>query len=553
MNINIMNQYTRWLRNPFLSGEEKEYLRSIEEDEKKIEELFGQDLKFGTGGMRGIIGVGTNRINDYQVARAVQSFANIIIRESTHAGKGVVVGFDTRSHSREFAEIATRVLLGNGIRATAIRTPAAVPVVSYTIRKLELEGGIMITASHNPKEYNGVKLYGNYGGQLVPKDMQNIIAEFEAIQDFSQVHMYKGHLRLNSIYWSISENIHDKFQEEILKLAIDDEIDNDVGIVYSALHGTGARYVPEVLKKQGYQNVFLVEEQMEPDPNFSTVEKPNPEESEALSMAITLAEKNQGDLVMATDPDCDRVGAAVKGADGKILPLNGNQIGSLLLDYLIQYKKEKGENPVVIQTIVTGGLGKKIAKKNGIKVESVLTGFKYIGEMMNQLEGETFLFGYEESCGYLSGTHVRDKDGVNACMLLAEMAGVYKKQGKTIIQRLEELYEVFGYCGDTLRDIAYEGIDGMREMEQAMENVRTNLPKTLLGQEVQTCDYLHDETGLPKENVIRFELEDGSFAALRPSGTEPKLKAYFSFWADSLEMALERCEKAKEELFALLG
>lgn len=554
-----MVEYYKWWGNPFLTDEEKAYLKSIENDENLIEELFYQDLSFGTGGMRGIIGVGTNRINGYQVARATQAYANALVKK--HHGrvnKRVAVGWDTRKLSDEFGDVAIRVLLGNGIAVAAFKAPKPVPEMSFAIRELNLEGGILITASHNPKEYNGYKLYSDYGGQLTPEDMEPIIEEFKNIQEFNQIRKYVGYLRLNSIMNKIGPGIDIRFQERVCTLAIkkDEEIDREMGIVYSALHGTGAYCVPQVLEKRGFENVFLVEEQMEPDPEFSTVAIPNPEDHNALKMAIDLAVEKDAEIVLATDPDCDRVGIGVRAEDGTYQPLTGNQIGALLIDYILKYRKDIPENPIIVQTVVTGGLGKKIARKAGVEVREVLTGFKYIGQLMTKLEeegGGSFIFGYEESYGCLSGTHARDKDAANACMLLAEMAAFYKKQGTTILKRLAEIYEEYGYFADQIENIAFTGVGGMDQMKGVMDRVRAAKPTALSGNAVSMTDFLNDDTGLPKENALKFELEDGSFAALRPSGTEPKLKMYFSCSGSSMEAAEQLCGALKQALLEIAG
>lgn len=554
-----MVEYYRWRKNPFLTEEEKEYLKSIEEDEKTIEELFYQDLSFGTGGMRGVIGVGTNRINRYQVARATQAYCNALVKKfGGRVEKRVAVGYDTRNRSEEFADVAVRVLLGNGVAVAAFKGPKPVPEMSFVIRELGLEGGILITASHNPKEYNGYKLYSNYGGQLVPDDMEPIIEEFGKIQEFRQIRSYVGHLRINSIMNKIGPGLDNRFQDRVCSLAIHqgEEIDLEMGVVYSALHGTGAFCVPQVLEKRGFENVWLVEEQMEPDPAFSTVAVPNPEDHNALKMAIDLAKEKGAEIVLATDPDCDRVGIGVRDENGDFRTLTGNQIGALLIDYILRYKKDLPADPVMVQTVVTGGLGKKIAKKAGVDVREVLTGFKYIGELMTEMEqgGKgNFIFGYEESYGCLSGTHARDKDAANACMLLAEMAAFYKKNGTTILKRLSEIYDEYGYFADQIENIAFTGVGGMDRMKAVMAKVREGRPASLAGKAVTMTDFLNDETGLPKENALKFELEDGSFAALRPSGTEPKLKMYFSCSGGSMAEAEQLCSDLKKDLLAISG
>ena len=551
-NMDAKMEYMKWQRNRFLSDEEMAYLKSIRGDDELIEELFGRDLTFGTAGMRGIMGVGTSRMNNYQVARATQAFANNLIRKAGgRVGKGVAVAFDTRKMSESFSDTVARVLLGNGIGTAIFTSPKSVPQLSFAIRYLELEGGIMITASHNPKEYNGYKIYNSCGSQMVPEDMKSIIREFNNIQNFSQIHPYVGYLRLNSIHRKVGISNDYKFLNAVLKTAVSDDIDKDMGIVYSALHGTGFSCVPEILKERGFKNLYFVKEQMEPDGDFPTVELPNPEDQRALEMAINLAKEKSAEIVLATDPDCDRAGAAVRERDGEYKILTGNQTGALLLDYIVRFKKDMPENPLMVQTVVTGGLGKDIAEKAGVAVRETLTGFKYIGEIMNECEEKgdmNFIFGYEESCGCLAGTHARDKDGAGACMLLAEMAAYYRKHGYSVTDRLQELYEEFGYFDESVSSISFTGAEGMYEMAEVMNRVRNADISSLAGESVKITDYLNDETGLPKENALKIEFADGSFAAVRPSGTEPKLKVYFSVKGESREAAAERKQGIAGEL-----
>lgn len=550
-------EYMKWQRNRFLSDEEMAYLKSIKEDEEKIEELFGSDIEFGTAGMRGILGIGTSRMNNYQIARAIQAFSNDLIRKAGgRVGKGIAIAFDTRKTSEKFSDTAVRVLLGNGIGAAVFTAPKSVTQLSFAIRYLDLEGGIMITASHNPKEYNGIKLYNSRGAQMLPEDMKSVIREFRNIQNFSQIHPYVGYLRLNSIHQKIGLSNDYKYQNAVLKTSVCDDIDKDTVIVYSALHGTGFSCVPGVLKERGFKKVNLVKEQMEPDGDFPTVDIPNPEDGKTLEMAINLAKEKSAEIVLATDSDCDRAGAAVRGRDGEYKILTGNQTGALLLDYIVRFKKDMPENPLMVQTVVTGGLGKDIAEKAGIAVRETLTGFKYIGEIMNECEEKgdmNFIFGYEESCGFVAGTHVRDKDGAGACMLIAEMAACYKKNGYSVYDRLEELYNEFGYADDSNKDIYFPGTEGKEEMAAMMDRVRNTGIETMAGESVKVTDFLNDETGLPKENLIKFEFEDGSFAAVRPSDTESKLKLYFYVKGENSDKAAERKQKIEAELSAAAG
>lgn len=545
--MDAQTEYQRWLADPFIDSSDKDYLIKIKDEKALIEELFYRNISFGTAGMRGIIGIGANRINKYQVAKATQAYADSLNNKYKGSVK-IAIAYDTRHYSAKFAEMAARVLLENGIQVCLFEGVRPVPELSFAIRCLKAQGGIVITASHNSKEYNGYKLYSSYGGQMVSEDMQPIMDQFNNLEDSSKIKLYKGHLKEHKLFTSIGKDIDELFFNEILRLQLTDDIDLDTRVIYSSLHGTGVTCVPEILRRKGFRNVFTVKEQDQPDPDFSTVALPNPEDPKALTKAIELAQKENGDLVIATDPDCDRVGIAIQNGEGRYVTLNGNQIGALLIDYILSYKKERGKHPVIIQTVVTSGFGKKIAESQGVEVVEVLTGFKYIGELMTAYEKsqeKTFLFGYEESYGSLAGMHARDKDAANACMLLSEMAACYKKQGKNIYQRLQALYEKYGYYYDAVHNIAFEGISGMQKMSQIMDYMRSLPIKEIDGQNVWLTDYMSKNTGLPFENALKYILEDGSWVALRPSGTEPKLKIYFSMAAESMEKAQSKCERIK--------
>lgn len=544
-------EYMKWYRNKYLSAEEMAYLKSIRDDEAMIEELFGSDLNFGTAGMRGIMGVGMSRINKYQIARATQAFSNDLIRKAGgRVGKGIAVCFDTRHMSEEFSDTVVRVLLGNGIGTALFLAPKSVAQLSFAIRYLDLEGGIMITASHNPKEYNGFKVYNNRGAQMTPQEMEGIISEFRNITEFFQIHSYVGYLRLNSIHHKIGIANDFKYRNAVLKAALNDDFDVDLKIVYSPIHGTGAVCVPELLKERGFKNVYTVKEQMTLDGDFPTVKSPNPEDPASLEMSIKLAQEKAADIVLATDPDCDRVGLAVRDASGEYKILTGNQTGALIMDYIANYRKDMPENPVMVKTVVTSNFGKMVAEKANIAVKETLTGFKYIGQFVNECEDRddlNFVFGYEESCGFLTGTHARDKDGANGCMIISEMAATYKKKGMSLIDRLNELYDEFGYFSDSLKEIYCEGADCEEQMEVLMDKVRMAKLESMAGEPVAVTDFLNDETGLPKENAIKFDFANGSFVAVRPSGTEPKLKIYFSVRGkDKAEAEARRAELEAE-------
>lgn len=547
--------YNEWLNDPFIDMEDKAYLQSIKEDKALIEELFYRNLSFGTAGMRGKIGMGTNRINKYSVAKATQSYANYIIK-SKILNPSVVIAYDTRHGSKEFAEMASRVLLENEIKVYLFDDFRSVPELSYAVRLLNTSGGIVITASHNPKEYNGYKLYSDYGGQLIPEDMEPITAEFEKINGFDMIKIYNGQLKDHSLFQSVGKEIDEKYFQEILNLRINNEIDKSIKVVYSPIHGTGITCINEILSKCGYNNVYLVKEQNYPDSEFSTVNVPNPENKEALNMAVHLAQEVDADLVLATDPDCDRVGIAIKNNGGEYILLNGNQIGAMMIDYIIHASKTIPNDAVMIQTIVTSNLGKKIAENAGVEVIEVLTGFKYIGELITEFErkkNKTYLLGYEESYGFLSGVHARDKDAANACLILVEMVAYYKKKGKTIYSRLNEIYEQYGYYYEDLHNISFDGIDGMKKMDEILETLRNNPIGKLDDEKVKITDYLLDLTGLPKENVLKLNLEGGSWVAFRPSGTEPKFKIYFSSVDQSIDRSKEKCERMKNQILEIIN
>ncbi|MCG8483668.1 MAG: phospho-sugar mutase [Clostridia bacterium] len=541
--------YQEWLQNPLINEGDRTYLESIKEEETLIEELFYRNLVFGTAGMRGIIGIGTNRINIYQVAKATQAYANALSQLGFNK-KGIVIAYDTRNFSKEFAEEAARVLLQNDIKVYLFDDICSVPELSFAVRHLDTDGGIVITASHNPKEYNGYKIYSSYGGQLVPGDMEPIIKAFNKIESFSSIRIYSGELYDHPLMVSIGKEVHEAYYKALLKTSISDDINKNIRIVYSPIHGTGMRCVPEILKRRGFVNIDIVQEQNLPDISFSTVKVPNPENEETLTMAVNLAKKKDADLVLATDPDCDRVGIAVKDEQGRYTLLNGNQIGALLIDYIV-HAGQLPENAVMIQTVVTSGLGKNIAEAGGVEVLEVLTGFKYIGEKMTEFEqkkNKNFILGYEESYGYLSGNHARDKDAANACMLLAEMAGYYQLRGSSIYQRLTQIYHQHGYYNEKLHNITFDGIDGMNKMGKILDMLRANPFSTIDNEPVSVTDYMYDETGLPKENVLKYNMESGSWVALRPSGTEPKFKIYFSAVAETQSLSIEKCNRMLEQI-----
>jgi phosphoglucomutase len=550
--MDYMERYNEWLNNPYFDEETKEELLSIKNDEKEIEDRFFKELEFGTGGLRGVIGAGTNRMNKYIVRKATQGLANYILNSVDKAKeKGVVIAFDSRYRSPEFAKEAALVMNGNEIKAYLFESLRTTPELSFAVRELGCAAGIVITASHNPPEYNGYKVYGEDGGQLVPRYANKVIEEIRKIDDFSKVKYIEEDEALNKgLLNIIGEEIDKKYIDSVKSLSLRKDLVKemkDFKIVYTPLHGTGAMPVKRVLKEIGFENVIVVPEQEVPDSNFSTVKSPNPEEHDAFELAISLAEKENADVIIGTDPDCDRVGVVIKDKDGVYQVLTGNQTGALLVDYILSSMETIPENSVIIKTIVTSELGKAVAEHYGVETIDTLTGFKFIGEKIKEFEekrDKNFLFGYEESYGYLAGTFVRDKDGVVSAMLIAEMAAYYKSKGMSLLDALKGIYKKFGYYKEDLKSIKLEGKEGIEKIGRIMEQLRNNPPLEIGELKVEVLrDYLErkaryilkdreEPVSLPKSNVLHFTLDDGSWFAVRPSGTEPKIKIYFSAVAE---------------------
>ncbi len=521
-----------------LDSETEAELKSL--DAKEIEERFYKTLEFGTGGMRGIMGAGPNRMNRYMIAKATKGLADYLAGKFS-GEKSVAVAYDSRNNSASFARAAARVLAANGIKVYIFETLMPTPVLSFAVKYLGCSAGIVVTASHNPREYNGYKVYDETGCQLVPRDADKLIAYVNAVTDIGGIAFADEN---DPLINTIGGDVLDAFLAEVKKLSLYSG-KSDLKIVYTPLHGTGRIPVTRILEGR---DVSVVKEQEMPDGNFSTVRSPNPEEKDALNLAIEQAERENADIVIGTDPDCDRIGIAVKHG-GKFVLLTGNQTGSLLLDFVLKFK-EKGANPAVVTTIVTGSLGSEIAKKHGCEVFLTLTGFKYIGEKINQWEksGEhSYVFGYEESYGYLPGTHARDKDGVSAAMLVAEMASYHKNEGRTLVDALEALYAEYGYYCDALETVVLKGKEGSEKIKASMTAMRKAGTSCLDGC-AEVVDYSEGVGDLPKENVLRFIFADGSWAAARPSGTEPKLKLYFSVKGSNRAEAAQRQENMKKSL-----
>lgn len=550
----VQEQYELWLKDPAIDESTKEELRQIAGDAKEIEDRFYRDLEFGTGGLRGVIGAGTNRINAYTVARATQGLAQFMLA-SGKASLSAVIAYDSRNQSPEFALEAAKVLAGNGIKAYVFESLRPTPELSFAVRHLKADAGIVITASHNPPEYNGYKVYGNDGGQLVPEQAEQVIAEIRGVQSFADVKRKSRAEAENAglLQW-IGTAVDAEYIRAVTAISRNPELvkqtSDNFRIVFTPLHGAGNLSVRAALAGIGFDQVQVVAEQEQPDANFSTVKSPNPEEREAFALAINEAKKTDADIIIGTDPDCDRMGAVVKDATGEYFVLTGNQSGAIMVDYLLSSRKERGELPangVVIKTIVTSEMGAVIAEHYGAKVLNTLTGFKYIGEKMTQFErtGEAeFLFGYEESYGYLAGNYARDKDAVIASMLICEAAAYYKSQGKTLYDVLQELYARHGYFLEKLESRTLKGKDGVEKIQSIMSDWRSAPPEELNGLRiVKVEDFSQGLYGLPSENVLKYTLEDDSWFCLRPSGTEPKIKVYFAVRGSSAQAASEAIEQ----------
>ncbi len=557
--------YERWLKCSLLSDEEKQELLSIGNDEKEVEERFYRELEFGTAGMRGILGIGKNRMNIYNVRRASCGVAKYV-KDAKTADKGVLIGYDTRNFSRIFAEETAKTLAAQGVKAYLFDTVHSVPEVSFGIRELGCGAGVMITASHNPKEYNGFKVYGPDGGQLPPDAAQIVIDEIGRLDVFDDVKFISlDDAEKAGLLEVVGPDLNEKFLNIIKTQQINPEAVYEVAdtmkLVYTPLHGTGARPIKEILKRIGFKNVLVVKEQDNEDGNFSTVKSPNPENAEGFSFAIEIAKENDVDLIIGTDPDCDRVGIVVRDKEGVYRTLTGNQTGALLVEYILRARKEQGKLPkdgVVIKTIVTTELAAAIAKAYDIEIMSLLTGFKYIGEKMTEFaekKNHTYLIGFEESYGYLVGNHARDKDGVVATMLIAEMAAYYRTKGMTLYEALLNIYNTYGFCAERTVSFTMPGKDGMEKMSQILVNLRKTPITSAIGMDVcKTTDYQFDETGLPKSNVLRYDLTDGkTYFIIRPSGTEPKIKLYIGTSADSMEAGNALIDNLVEDVKKQMG
>ena len=549
--MNYMENYERWLHEPKLDADSRRELEAIAGDRDEIEMRFLGNLEFGTGGLRGTMGAGLNKMNVYTVAQATQGMAEMIALEGTDAmRRGVVIAYDSRNNSALFSETAAAVLSANGIAVYIFDGVRPTPELSFAIRHLGCIAGINITASHNPKQYNGYKAYWEDGAQLPPKHADIISDKIKSIDIFNGVKQdnYADAVKAGKIR-VIGEEVDRVYLENVLAQRVNPDavkqVADDLTVVYTPLHGAGYKLVPEALRASGLKKLYTVPEQMVLDGNFPTVVKPNPELPAAFTLGIKLADEVGSDLIIATDPDSDRMGAMTRTADGSFVTITGNQMASLLLDYIITALKETGGVPVdayAVKTIVSTELATAICRANGVKLYNVLTGFKFIGEVIKEHEAAghgTFLFGFEESYGYLKGTYARDKDAVCAAMLATEMAAYYKAKNMTLYDALQKLYEKYGYYGEKSQDVYMEGLDGIERRTNTMKNLRENPPKSIGGSPVAFVgDYLAGTittlsdgstkpTGLPKSDVLYYGLADGDVAVIRPSGTEPKIKIYY--------------------------
>ena len=552
-----LDEYKKWLDSTMISENEKEELRSIANDEKEIENRFYTNLSFGTAGMRGVRGIGKNRMNKYNIRKATQGLANYIIEATGETGKkkGVAIAYDSRLDSVENAINTAMTLAGNGIKVYLFEGIRSTPELSFAVRELKAQAGVMITASHNPKEYNGYKVYWEDGAQIVDPQATAIVSAVEAVDIFNSIKLMDEKEAIEKgLLVYVGKKLDDRFIEEVKKNAINPNVENKdkIKIVYSPLHGVAARPVERILKEMGYTSVYPVKEQEQPDGNFPTCDYANPEDTSVFKLSTELADKVGAEICIANDPDGDRVGLAVLDNNGKWFFPNGNQIGILFAEYILNHKKDIPANGTMITTVVSTPLFDTIVKKNGKKALRVLTGFKYIGEKIRQFENKdldgTFLFGFEESIGYLVGTHVRDKDAVVASMIIAEMATTFKNNGSSIYNEIIKIYEKYGWRLETTIPITKKGKDGLEEIQKIMKSMREKTHTEIAGIKVKEYrDYQKGVEDLPKSDVIQIVLEDETYLTVRPSGTEPKIKFYISVVDSDKKVAEEKLAKLEKE------
>lgn len=573
--MNYLDKYNKWLNDPSIDEETKEELKSIEGNNAEIEDRFYKELEFGTAGLRGVIGNGSNRMNKYTVTKATQGLANYI-NNNNPENKGVAISYDSRHMSKEFSEYTALCLNANGIKTYVFEELRPVPELSFAVRELKCIAGVMITASHNPPKYNGYKVYWEDGAQIVPPHDKGIITEVNSIEDFSTIKkITKEEAIKKGLYNVIGKKMDDKYIETLKNLVLNldtiKKVQKDVNIVYTPLHGAGNVPVQRILKEIGFENVYVVPEQEKPDGDFPTVDYPNPEDERAFKLALELAKKVNADVVLANDPDADRLGVYAKDSKtGEYHSFTGNMSGLLIAEYELSQKQERGEIPAngaLIKTIVSSNLADAIAKEYNLKLVEVLTGFKYIGEQMRLFEQtgkNTYMFGFEESYGCLVGTHARDKDGIAAVMALCEAAAYYKTKGYTLWDQMMNIYEKYGYYKELTVSVTKEGVSGADKIKQIMENIRQN-PITQLGKYkvLKFRDYKQgtikdletgkvENTNLPTSNVLYFELNNDAWCCVRPSGTEPKIKFYIGIKENNMEDA-EKSLKELAEKVKILG
>lgn len=553
----FLDEYKKWLDSDMLSASEKEELKSIANDEKEIESRFYTDLSFGTAGMRGIRGIGRNRMNKYNIRKATQGLANYIIKETGEVGKkkGVAIAYDSRLDSVENAINTAMTLAGNGIKVYLFDGVRSTPELSFAVRELKTQAGIMITASHNPKEYNGYKVYWEDGAQIVDPQATGIVSSVTAVDIFTGIKIMEEKEAIDKgLLVYVGKKLDDRYIEEVKKNAVNPNVENKdkIKFVYSPLHGVAARPVERVLKEMGYTNVYPVKEQEKPDGNFPTCDYANPEDTTVFKLSTELADKVGAKICIANDPDGDRMGLAVLDNDGKWFFPNGNQIGILFAEYILNHKKNIPENGTMITTVVSTPLFDTIVKKNGKKALRVLTGFKYIGEKIRQFENKeldgTFLFGFEEAIGYLIGTHVRDKDAVVASMMIAEMATTFENNGSSIYNEIMKIYKKYGWRLEITVPVTKKGKDGLEEIQKIMKSMRVKKHTEIAGIKVKEYrDYQKGIEGLPKADVIQMVLEDETYLTVRPSGTEPKIKFYISVVDTDRKVAENKLVKMEKE------
>jgi phosphoglucomutase len=566
----IQQSIDKWLNGSF-DEEAKKQIREMQNNSSDdLVDAFYRNLEFGTGGLRGIMGIGTNRMNKYTVGMATQGYANYLKKSFPNEEVRVAIAHDSRNNSRFFAETAANVFAANGIKVFLFDDLRPTPELSFTIRHLKCQGGVVCTASHNPKEYNGYKAYWNDGGQLVPPHDKNVIAEVEKIHDVNEVRWSGGEANIAIV----GKEIDDAYLKMVKGLSVYPEIiskQKDLKIVYTPIHGSGIKLVPPALKEFGFENVHVVEEQAKPDGNFPTVDYPNPEERATMSIGLQKAKELDADILCGTDPDADRIGIGIKDSKGNWVLMNGNQTAVLAFNYMIESRKEKGiaqPNDMVVKTIVTTNLIDVIAERNGVNCYNVLTGFKWIAELIKEKEGkENYVIGGEESYGLMIGSQIRDKDAVSAVCILCEMAAYEKNKGRSLYEKLLDLYLQYGYYQEDLISITRKGMNGQQEIAQMMEDFRNNPPEVLAGSKVvELLDYQKqiktnlqtgnaEQINLPKSNVLQFITEDGSKISARPSGTEPKIKFYFSVNTklESIDKFEETQQKAKAKIQTIIN